>query len=182
MSENLMNDVISTLNEHAEAVAPLVQKAAQLEADIKSNRYNMQTINSELYPALHSAHRQIEAAQDEAKKAVSALVEAHVADLERQDALNAEDLTDDCKLLTAGITLNKRDLTALLDKNAGNRTMTQVILRYAREHEIDMGAMYIGNEEKIRAARGVTGAVGLYVDHWMDKPNAKEMIAKMFGA
>ena len=178
---NIMSEIITDLEARADAVLPLLDKADKLQADIKSDRFNMQTINGELYPALHKVKREIENAQEEARRAVASRVNAYIADLEREDALDPDKLTDDCKLLNAGVTLNARDINTMLERNSGNRTMTQVILRYAREHDIDIGrTYYIGNEEAIRNARSLSGTFNLYIDHWMNTKKSREMIDKMF--
>lgn len=179
---NIMENIVSDLAHRTDSMMPLVTKAERIQADIDSRRFSAQTTNNELIPQLNETKARIEAAKDEARQATEKIVSAYIADLERQDALNPAELTDDCKLLTAGVPLTVSDLKTMLDRNTANRTMTQIILRYAREHHIDLGIYYIGNEEAIQQARGVPAAVKLYIYHWMDKPNAGEMLKKLFEA
>lgn len=179
---NVISDLVTTLGEHTEALAPTLQKAAQLDADIHSGNYTMQKINSELHPALSATRQELERAKETARRAAMDVISAHVAALEAEDALDANAMTDDCKLLNAGVKLNARDINTMLARNNGNRTMTQIILRYAREHDIDIGrTFYIGNEQAIRNTKNLDYIVDLYLKNWIDKPNAREMLGKLFG-
>lgn len=49
------------------------------------------------------------------------------------DALVGADLTDDAKLLDSPIELSKEDLTAIYDRNKGNRTMQQLTMQRAKK-------------------------------------------------
>ena len=58
--------------------------------------------------------------------------------------------------------------------------MTQLALRYAKEHHIDMkGTYYIGGEAEKETARNLDGIVDYYA-RWIDKENAHEMLRKFF--
>ena len=179
--ENIMESIVNDLTKRAEAVAPLVKQADQINARIKSGQFTIDTINKQLMPALNETRHEINKAKDDAMNATKALVNEYIARLEQEDALNPADLTDDCKLFTAGVALTENDLKTILDRNVRNRTMQQVVMRYAREHDIDMGGViYIGNEQEISRARSIPGAVKLFVDHWLDHANAIEILGKMF--
>lgn len=130
MTENIMLDVVTDLENRTTELAPTVADVAKLEADLKSNRYSAQAIKEEIMPKLDAARNKIKAAKDEANKAVAAMVNAYITDLQRLDALNPAELTDDFKLLNGGVTLNAQDIQFMLERNAKNRSMAQLILRY----------------------------------------------------
>lgn len=181
--KNIMNAVVMELEKRTDAIAPIAEKARQLQNDINGKQYSTQKVNNELYPRLYETRREIEAAQEETRRAVDDLVNKHIADLEQLDALNSADLTDDVRLLNAGITLNARDILTLLEKNAGNRTMQLILTRYAAEHAIDIGrVVLVGHEREIQAARTIPGTAKLFIAHHITKPNARQILDKMFRA
>lgn len=177
-----VNEVVATLTNHTEKLSTLLNKAADLQADIKSGRFSPQAVKDELTPALSATRDQINAAKKAALDAVNAIVDKRIAALEKEDELCGADMNDDAKLLSAGISLNTKDIRAILDRNRNNRTMTQIALRYARDHGIDMGGtIYIGNEERILGTRNISSVAKLYCDGWIDKPNALDVLHKFFG-
>ena len=181
MTENIMLDIVTDLEKRTTELAPTVADVAKLEADLKSNRYSAQAIKEEITPKLNAARDKIRAAKDEANKAVAAMVNTYITDLQRLDALNPAELTDDFKLLNGGVTLNAQDIQFMLERNAKNRTMSQAILRYAKEHDIDVqGVSYIDHAEEINNAKSIPGTVALFVDHWMHTADAMNMLKQMF--
>ena len=148
MTENIMLDIVTDLEKRTTELAPTVADVVKLEADLKSNRYSAQAIKEEITPKLNAARDKIRAAKDEANKAVAAMVNTYITDLQRLDALNPAELTDDFKLLNGGVTLNAQDIEFMLERNAKNRSMAQLILRYAKEHDIDVqGVSYIDHAD-----------------------------------
>ena len=180
---NIRADLINILNEKADAIGKLATRRDELERDIKSGRFTSAAVGKELQPELMNVRVAISETKDETRRAVAQLVNRYVGELERADALNPDEVNEgDVKLLNSGVELTKRDLTVMLERNQGNRTMTQMILRWARAHDVDMGLAFIGNEKLIADAKQLPGVVGLWISHWADQPNAKDMIQKMFGA
>ena len=101
--------------------------------------------------------------------------------MQRLDALNPAELTDDFKLLNGGVTLNAQDVRFMLERNTKNCTMSQAILRYAKEHDIDVqGVSYIDHAEEINNAKSIPGTVALYVDRWMHTADAMNILKQMF--
>lgn len=88
------------------------------------------------------------------KAEVERLCEEYKVELRKADALNGNDLTDDAKLLSSGVKLSKKDLEYMLDRNKGNNTMTQLILRYADENGMKMG-VYTGNNALIESLKAI---------------------------
>ncbi len=178
---NIRQNLVDTLNERAEAIGKLVTRRGELENDVKSGRFTAAAVANELQPELMNVRMAIDRTKDETRQAVARLVNQYVGELDKADALNPDELNEgDVKLLNSGVDLTKRDLTVMLSRNQGNRTMTQLILRWARAHDVDMGVTYIGNEKAIADAKQIPGVVDLWIDHWSDQPNARDMVQRMF--
>ena len=103
------------------------------------------------------------------KQEVTELCEKYASELSAEDALKGSELTEDAKLLNSGIKLNKRDYEAMLERNKGNRTMTQLIYRSAEEAGLKMGN-YTGNSATISALRSVPYTAEVCMK-WADKQN-----------
>lgn len=179
---NIRADLVNILNEKADAVSKLATRAAELERDIKSGRFTAAAVCKELQPALIDTRVAITKAKDETRRAVAQLVAQRVAELEKADALNPDELDEgDMKLLNSGLPLTERDLKIMLGRHRanGNRTMQQAVTRWARQHDINLG-VFVGNEREIAATKMLPSTVDLYIDHWIDQANAKDMIQKMF--
>jgi len=68
----------------------------------------------------------------------------------------------------------------MLKRNATNRTMVQIIMRYANEHNIDTGSVYyIAGQEERQTAQNLE-TILFYYKNWIDKPEAKKMLDKFF--
>lgn len=181
MEENIMSSIVSDLEARTNELAPIIEKAAKLDADIKSGRYSQTTIKDDLLPARDEVRAQIRNAQEAAKQAVVEKINAHITDLERLDALDPAELTDDCKLLSSGIPLNESDIRFMLERNAKNRSMSQIIIRYAREHDIKCDAAYLDHSEAIRNARAFPALANRWIDDYMTSPQAVDILHQMFG-
>lgn len=177
---NIMQNVVDLLNENADSIGKLVAKRDELERDIQSGRFSAAAV-AEMRDKLLDVRASISQAKDETRRAVAQQVNKHVAELEKADALNPDELNEaDVKLLNSGVDLTKRDLTVMLERNQDNATMQQLVLRWARAHDVDMGIAYIGHEKQIADVKQLPSVTNLYVDHWIDRPNAKDMVQKMF--
>ena len=180
MDNNIVQTVYDTLEARTDEISKTIAERDKLEEKAKSGRYTPQALQSDIYPkrdALRNqARNQAEAAIQEAKN----LVSQYRADAAELNNLDPAELTDDVKLLQSGITLLPRDIQGILKRNAGNRTMTQIVLRYAKEHNIDTGGTYyIGGQPEEETARGLDTIISYYAK-WIDKPNAKDMLTKFF--
>ena len=180
MDNNIVQTVFDTLEARTDEISKDVAERDKLEEKIKSGRYSPQALKDDIYPKRDALRRKVQddsaAAIDAAKK----LVAQYRADAAELDTLDPADITDDIKLLQSGITLLPRDIQAILKRNASNRTMTQIVLRYAKEHNIDTGGTcYIGGQREKENADSLDGIIGYYAK-WIDKPNGKEMLRKFF--
>ena len=151
-----------------------------LETKIKENRYSRQALEKEIYPQRDALRAEIRTKSEGAIKEAKGLIEKYRQDAEALNDLDPAEITDDIKLLQAGIPLLPRDIQAILKRNSSNRTMTQLALRYAEEHKIDThGTFYIGGQQEKETADTLDGML-YYVEKYIDKPDAQTMIDKFF--
>jgi len=180
--EALLRKVYANLKEGTAELHATMEEYNKLVEKEKSGMYSREYLEKEVRPKLVTAKRAIEEAKEAALSNARAIVRAYQDELRDKDNLHPEDITEDVKLLNAGIKLNKRDIEAILSRNQDNATMTQIALRYAEENKIDLGrTLYIGHQAEIQQAGGVDSTIDYYA-RWIDKPNAEEMLNKFFNA
>ena len=180
MDNNIVQTVFDTLEARTDEISKDIAERDKLEEKIKSGRYSPQALKDDIYPKRDALRRKIETASEGAIQEARNLVAQYRADAAELNNLDPAELTDDVKLLQSGITLLPRDIQGILKRNAGNRTMTQIVLRYAKEHNIDMGGTYyIGGQAEEENARNLDGILSYY-KKWIDKPQAKDMLYRFF--
>lgn len=177
--DNIIQTVYDYLAEQTDEISKQVKRRDEIESEIESGYYGPKGID-EVRPELEKLNAGIRGACDAALDHARGLVSEYRADVERLNDLNPDDLNDDIKLLNAGVTLLPRDVDALLRRNASNRTMVQIILRYAKEHGIETKAMYYGTRNEADNADFVDGVLHYY-EKWIDKGNARKILDKFFG-
>jgi len=176
----VMRDVYETLKRGAAEIAPKLEQANKLDDEIKSGRFS-NDVNKEKLLEMQGIRGEIrrdaERIEDEANRHITAYIEQ----VQQANELRPEELTDDLKLLSAGVKLAERDIVAMLKRNKTNRTMQQIIFNYADEHGIGTGGfVYDNGLSSIPAAEGLRGTVRMYIDHWIDTDKAVEMLNKFF--
>lgn len=180
MDSTIFQTVYQSLEKSTNTISRSVAERERLETRIKSGRYSQQAIQQELIPQLDTLKKQIAADSVKAIQAAKTLVEKYRADAEKLNNLDPAELTDDIKLFQTGIPLLPRDIQAILERNSGNRTMTQLALRYAKEHGIETGGTnYVGGEAERQTANNLDGIIRYY-SRWIDKRNAKDVLRRFF--
>ena len=180
MDNNIVQTVFDTLEARTDEISKDIAERDKLEEKIKSGRYSPQALKDDIYPKRDALRRKIDSAAEGAIQEAKNLVAQYRTDAAKLNNLDPAELTDDVKLLQSGITLLPRDIQGILERNKGNRTMTQIVLRYAKEHNIDTGGTYyIGGQAEEETARNLDSLL-FYYKNWIDKPNAKEMLRKFF--
>lgn len=180
MDKNIVKTVYATLQKRADEIGKATAERDKLEEKIKSGRYSQQTLNAEIYPKRDAMRHEIRNSTDNAIKEAKALIEQYRKEADALNDLDPAEITDDIKLLQAGIPLLPRDIQAILKRNSSNRTMTQLALRYAKEHGIDTGGtIYVGGQQEAEIARNLEELL-YYCAKYLDKPDAKQMIDKFF--
>lgn len=177
------NNIVQTVYDSLEAATTEIDKTrseyAAIEKKIKEGRYSNQTLQKEIYPKRDALRGKIRTDSARAIDSARELVNQYRQDAAKLDNLNPADITDDIKLLQAGIPLLERDVLAILERNQGNRTMTQLALRYAKEHGIDTKTYYIGGQAEAETANNLDGILSYYAK-WIDKDNAHDMLRRFF--
>lgn len=180
MDSNITQTVYNNLFTATEEISESVAKQEELQAKIDSNRYTGDTIRKEIVPKMDQLKEEIRRKSDAALKNAQDLIDKYRAEAAEANVLNPADITDDVKLLQSGITLLPRDIQGILDRNKGNRTMTQIVLRYAQEHNIDTGGTYYtGGQQEEEIAKALEGIL-FYYKNWIGTPRAMQMLDKFF--
>ena len=179
MDRNIEDTVFRTLDKHAEEIGKVVAERDNLEEEIRSNRYSSRVMKEEMYPKRDDLLRKIDSMRETAIREAKDHINQYRKEAEELNNLNPNALTDDIKLLQSGITLLPRDIEAILKRNEGNRTMIQIALRYAKEHDIEVNTYYIGGEEE-KSIADTLDTVLYHYKKWIDKPNGRAMLRKFF--
>ena len=141
------NQVNGVVKEGLKSLQNLSDQLDKVNKDISSGKYSPEYIREKLLPEKDSLRRQISDVRSRANKEAQRICDEYTDELRAQDDLDPSFLTEDVKLLQAGVKLTQRDIKAMLNRNADNHTMTQVILRYCKENNIDAGGVhYVGNK------------------------------------
>lgn len=153
---------------------------AKTMEEMKNDMYSREYIENTLEPRRREAVRKIEQESDKAKEAAYALLDEYIIQLEDEDALNGADINDDLKLLTCGMKLSKKDLLDMVKRNENNRTMTQMIIRYAEDNGVDIGIVYRGNKGLIETVKQLKANVD-YAIKWTEYPKVNDMVERVWG-
>lgn len=153
----------------------LTAQLNEVEAQISSGIYSAEHIRRELFTKKDVLKGKIRDTREKAEKAAKAVCDEYVQELRDQEELDPALLTDDVRLLQAGVKLNERDAKAMLRRNAGNQTMTQLILRYCKENDIETGVYYYGNKPIIDSVGAIPTAVNTSL-RWSNQENVYDRL------
>lgn len=180
MDTNIVNSVYSTLKDGTEKIAKNIVEREKLEGKIQSGRYSAEALRTEIYPKRDALKQKIKEDSAAALQAAKSLIDQYQADIETMNDLDPAEITDDIKLLQAGIHLLPRDIQAILRRNSGNKTMLQLALRYAKQNDIDTGGtFFVGGERERENAKNLSELVNIY-SHWIDTPDGLKMLDEFF--
>lgn len=178
---DLENKVYDYLRGKTVDILPWMEKVSKIDRDVASGRYSDEA-RREMLTEKTGILREIEDFSAETIKSAHDMVDVYRAKVQQENELRGEDVTEDAKLLGLGVTLTEADITGMLRRNAGNRTMEQLILRYADEHGIKPnGAVYVNSAaQSIAALNSLDGVINYYAG-WIGKSNNLDMLDKFFG-
>lgn len=180
MDYNINKTVYYYLKEANKEIAKLRKTYNENEEKIKSNRYTPQFKKEGLIPKREELRRKLQLACEDSIRDAKNLVAQYRKDAAELDNLNPADITDDIKLLSPGIKLLPRDIQGMLKRNEDNRTMVQIIMRYAKENNLDVGYnVYLGGEAERLTADALDTIINSY-SRWIDTDNADSMLEKFF--
>lgn len=177
---NIIENVYDTLSTHTEKIGSAIAERDSLEEKIKAGRYSPQALRDEIYPQRDELNRKIENMTAAAFKEAESQIAQFRQDVAESNRLDPADLTDDVKLLQPGIILTPEDIQGMIKRNEDNRTMLQVILRYAQQNNIDTGnLLYVGGQQEEETAQNLEGIL-YYYKKWINEPKALEMLDQFF--
>lgn len=139
--DELSNVLKESLEDGFHRYRTIANKYNRLNEKKKNNGFSMADM-PEVINELKGYLKGMNDIQTEINKKINELSIQAKKDLEESENLNPKEITEDSKLLTLGIALTQKDIESMLDRNQGNRTMTQLIFRYAREHDIKVNRVY----------------------------------------
>lgn len=180
---NITEQVYTALSESTEAIAKDVAEYTALENKSKSGNLTEKGLKEEVWPTMNGLRIKIRKDSEAAIRNAEKMVAEYRESFARLNDLDPELITNDIKLLQAGIPLLPRDLEAILERSKGNRTMTQLALRYAKQHKINLQGIwgkYAPSNEEEKTAASLEGILHYY-SHWINKGNARQMLDKFFG-
>lgn len=183
-AQALSKDIYNTLRIASLKIGELVaENDCDMDA-IKGGKYSPEGVR-EIQEGIDGRKAKI----NEQKKEIEASLSAKLDRFEHDHTphLEAKEITEDTNLLNCGVTLNANEITALLDKNAGNYTMTTILLRYAEEHGLNLDYGVIGKyrasagHDRLRKyMEGERGRLTYSLKH-IDRQNGRQMIDRFFG-
>lgn len=173
--------IVKKLDDSLEELQGMKKEYDQLEADIKSGKYDYFYIQKTLRPKADHLYRVMEDRQSAIEKEFAAINREYTAVLRDEDSLRADEMTEDVKLFTSGIKLTARDIQDIINRNSNNRTMTQLAIRYARENKLDVKSWYIPAEQEAKSLDAVEYTINTILK-WYKSPDAcKRMYDQLIG-
>lgn len=175
--------LVNAMKENFEAYSTLKAEYDKLTQERQSGTYSVEHINKVIYPRQSELKKAMESAQRKAHSDVDALTKEMGSYLRSLDTLRPEDMTDDVKLFSSGVTLSKRDIQDIIDRNPDNRTMVQLALRYASEKGIQglEYTHYVSSESQTRNFENIQYCADTVIK-WFDKPDGYDrMYSQLIG-
>ena len=175
---SVINDVYNSLSNSADLIASRMAELKKEEQKAASGDYSEAALSTKIKPKIFELKRAVKKDTEDAITAAYGIVSKYRDEVSESLNLDPALLTDDIKLLSGNIPLEARDIQAILKRSEGNKTMTQIALRYARNHKIKVDNMVFNSEEEA-LARSLEMII-YYYKNWIEKPNANEMLDKFF--
>ncbi len=143
------DDVRKEIMDGVEALHALNKKKEAVDQEIRSGNYAGERLH-ELSLESAKYKRNLREERKSQLDKIHTLCDQYAEELRQEDDYDPMAITADMTLLTSGITLSKRDIEAILDRNSQNRTMTRLTLQYCQDQGIDIGLTYNGNDDQVR--------------------------------
>lgn len=180
---DIVNEVYSGLKEATTEIQKVVAVQNDLEAKVKAGRYTAETVQNEIKPRIDDLKQRILSMKEKTFADAKALVDGYRNEIDEQNNLDPKEINDDIKLLQAGIPLTVRDVEAILKRSENNRTMSQLAIRYAAQHDLKIENSYRFEREQ-NEAKAVADALDqalTYFPNWIATDKAFDMLDKFFG-
>lgn len=172
--------VYDSLKEATNAISEKLNEKDAYQSKIDSGRYSVNEINSKFMPEMARLRREISNDTDSALNKATTIVNEWWAKKQAENLLDPAKLTDDVKLLQPGIILTETDVQAIVDRSVGNKTMTQIAMRYANEHGFKVTTKDASSIYDKQLKESVESII-LYYRNWIGTNIAMKMLDKFFG-
>ncbi|MBR6171569.1 MAG: hypothetical protein IKQ49_00125 [Eubacterium sp.] len=167
-------------NGHKEYKAKAAEYA-KLKQEREEGHFSMDYLQKVILPEMSRIKSKLDDIQWNTKKAIAELTNEQKKAISALDRLNAEELTADAELLKGGYPLKVADLEGIIERNAGNRTMEQLVLRYAEEHGLPLGLIYERAEEEAKTYDAINYAADTVVKWYKDDECYTNVLNSAFG-
>lgn len=164
------------------AINDTITELKDVDADIQvlekrrnSGNYTSKHIAEVIDPVLQKLKQKLDDTKNTGLANVNRICQEYTQELEDEDALDGSKLTPDVNLLNTGVRMGKKDLDAMLKRNQGNKTMEQIILRYADDHRIQMDVVYKGNADTIANIKAIPTSAEVTFK-WYNQSNVYDRI------
>lgn len=161
-------DIKAAVDEALADIKELESDKKKLENEMKSSKFQQSYIKKEMLPMIEGKNRAIEERKTAANKQIKALADDYVNELNEANELRGEDLTDDARLLTAGVKLTGNELEKIFDRYGDNPTMQQIVYRYADEHDVKLNRVLTFKNSPLIEAVSCTPKICETVIKWAD--------------
>lgn len=159
------------------SIQPYMKEIADLKAEIRNPASTFEEKDAK-QARINKARRMIEDKKTAAIKDCNTVLDSYQESLRKEDRLNPAEITDDAKLFSLGVKLSEKDYYDILEKNNGNRTMTQLTFKAAEQNGIQLKGYYTGNNQEIQAAEDMRSSLSI-MEKWLDNPNGAAMIGEV---
>lgn len=122
------------IDRNFEEYADIKANLAGFEEMIKSGDHSQSYIDEYLKPKRDGLKSKLKAIKESINAEFDKLMQEDIEELKEADEIKASELTDDAKLLEGNLILTERDVRGILKRSEGNRSMTQLALRYAEKN------------------------------------------------
>ena len=179
---NIRDQIVNFLKERTEEIQAYSAEIRKLEDRKKNDHLDAAYIAHEIDPKIGELRWKRGSVRDVAEANLRKMAEAYRDQVRNSHRLEGGELTDDAKLFSFPGLLRPEDIDAIMDRNQGNHTMLQLAVRYADQNKLKINRVYdSGKQAEINNVDNLEGAGKIYLDHWVDKDNASEMLTKFFG-
>jgi len=173
--------VKSFLKERTEELKKEAEELDQIEKGMRAGKYSQDDLKHGVKERYDELKRQIRRRGDQTAEEARQLVRQYQKEVRSKEALDPEEVNEkDLKILNSGIELNEKDLVSMLDRNQGNRTMTQAVFRFAKKNGIELPVHYVSSEKEAKEAEAVISAIDTYCGNWIGSGDAGRILDRFF--
>ncbi len=181
---DIVNDVYQSLKDNTREVQKVAEEKRTLEKKIKNNVYSAETINKKIMPCIADLRQKLESMKNQSISSAKELVNNFRREVDAENNLDPQEITDDIKLLSSGLPLTERDIETIIKRNENNRTMNILALRYAAQHDLKIDnrsySFELNQKRALETADALDQILGYY-SKWIDTEKALYMLDKFFG-